>query len=153
MITIPQKFKKLPAGDYICKIIKVETTANRYYEPCLLLYLDIVSGEYENYFGTIYQNRKLRGNDRYPCIYSQNMSNYSIKFFKQLLNTIIASNPEYTCTCQDGSDWDEQELQGLLVGVTFEERQFVNDRGRHQTNLIPVKFKDINSLNNEETNE
>jgi len=144
MINIPKRFKKMDAGDYVCKIIKVEIAPNKFQEPCLWLHLDIVEGKYAGYFSTIYQNRQMRGNNSYPCVYSQNMSNYSIKFFKQLLKLLIASNPDYVCTCEDGKEWNEKELEGLLIGVTFEEHRFTNGRGRQQINLIPARFKDVN---------
>ena len=149
MINIPKRFKKMEAGDYVCKIIKAEIAPNKYQEPCLWLYLDIAEGQYTGYFDIIYQNRQNRNNNSYPCVYSQNMSNYSIKFFKQLLRTIINSNPDYVCTCQDGQEWNEQELVGLLVGVTFEEHQFTNSRGRQQINLLPMRFKDVDIVRQE----
>ena len=150
MISIPKRFRKMEAGDYICRIIKAEIAPNKYQEPCLWLSLDIAFGKYEGYFATIYQNRLNRGVDVYPCIYSQNMSNYSIRFFKQLLKSIINSNPNYVCTCEDGKEWNEQELVGLLVGVTFEEHKFTNARGRQQINLIPMRFKEISLIQEEE---
>lgn len=149
MINIPKRFKKMDAGDYVCKIIKTEIAPNKYQEPCLWLHLDIVEGKYTGYFDIIYRNRLTRGIDSYPCVYSQNMSNYSIKFFKQLLKVIIASNPDYVCTCEDGKEWNEKELEGLLVGVTFEEHKFTNSRGRQQINLLPMRFKDVNIVREE----
>lgn len=153
MITVPKHFKKLVAGDYICKIKNVKIAPNRNSEPCLWLSLDIEEGPYKGYFESIYQNRKNRKNDSYPCIYCQSMSSYSIRFFQSLLHTIIASNSGYQSTCESGKDWDEQELVGLLVGVTFTERKFVNARGREQINLIPMKFKDIHLIQNKQINE
>lgn len=146
MINIPQRFKKMDAGDYICKIIKTVIAPNKYGEPCLWIYLDVAEGKYKDYFNIIYKNRLNRNVDVYPCIYSQNMSNYSIRFFKQLLKIIIASNPDYKCTCEDGVEWDEQEIVGLLVGVTFEEHKFTNARGRTQVNLLPARFKDVHLI-------
>lgn len=152
MITVPKHFKKLVAGDYICKIKSVKIAPNRNSEPCLWLSLDIEEGPYKGYFESIYQNRKNRKNDNYPCIYCQSMSSYSIRFFQSLLHTIIASNSGYQSTCESGKDWDEQELVGLLVGVTFTERKFVNARGREQINLIPMKFKDIHLIQDKQIN-
>ena len=156
MITIPKRFKKLVAGDYICKIKAVKIAPNRNGESCLWLSLDIDEGPYKGYFETIYQNRKNRINNNYPCVYCQNMSNYSVRFFQSLLNTIIASNPTYQSTCKSGQEWNEQELVGLLCGVTFSEHKFVNARGKDQINLVPTKFKDIHLIqknNNIEKND
>ena len=149
MINIPKRFRKMPAGEYVCRIKRVEIAPNRFGDSCLWVYLDVDSGKFKNYFTNIYENRKNRGNNIYPCVYCQSMSNYSIRFFKMMLKSIIASNPDYVCTCEDGKDWNEQELENLIVGVVFEERQFTNKRGRIQVNLVPARFKDANLINNE----
>ena len=150
MISIPTKLKKMVAGDYVCKINQVKIAPNRLGDPCLWLYLDVDAGPYKGYFTNIYNNRKSHGNDLYPCIYCQNMNSYSIRFFKALLRTIMISNPQYECTCLDGQEWNEQELVGLVVGVTFKERQFVNKQGYKQTNFIPYRFKEVSLVQIEE---
>ena len=63
----------MPAGGYVCRIVKV-AAVNRYDEQCLLIYLDVSEGEFQNYFGRIYARRLGHGDDNYPCVYNQSMS-------------------------------------------------------------------------------
>ena len=134
---------KMPAGGYVCRIVKSEASINRYNEPCLLLYLDVAEGDFKNYFGGIYSRRLDRGDNKYPCVYNQRVSNKSKKYFDQLIAAIQASNKDYNCTRRDGEDWDERELEGLLVGVIMQEKEFINSRGKVRVVLTPYEFKSV----------
>ena len=148
MIRIPEEqvneFKKMPAGGYVCKIVKAASGLNRYEEPCLLLYLDVAEGEYQNYFGDIYAKRLVRGEDRYPCVYSQPV--YAARNLKRLIESVEASNEEYQTTCVEGSEWDERELEQLKVGVVFGEKEFRNSRGKQRVYLIPQEITSVETI-------
>lgn len=148
MIKIPTESerKKMPAGGYVCRILKVETATNRYDEPCLLLYLDVAEGDFKNYFGDIYARRLEHGEDRFPCVYNQSMSEFTTRKFNHLLNAIKASNAGYVSTCTQGTDWNEQELENLLVGVVFREKEYINSRGRKHVMLVPYVFKSVGEI-------
>lgn len=151
MLRIPmqqseQSKVKMPAGGYVCRIVKSEASVNRYNEPCLLLYLDVAEGDFKNYFGGIYSRRLERGDNKYPCVYNQRVGNKSKKYFDQLMEAIQASNADYICTRRDGEDWDEREVEGLLVGVVLQEKEFINSRGKVRVVLTPYEFKSVDEI-------
>lgn len=148
MLRIPDvsEEKKMPAGEYVCRIVKAEAGTNRYEEPCLLLYLDVAEGDFENYFGRIYKRRLQRGEDKYPCVHNQSVGRYGKKYFERLITAIEASNVGYFCSCKEGADWDERELEKLLVGVVFREKEFINARGKKRIHLVPSEFKSVNAI-------
>ena len=150
MIKIPTDIntdeKKMPAGGYVCRIVKVTTGFNRYDEPCLLLYLDVDEGEFKNYFGRIYERRLDYGNDVYPCVYKQNVGKYSAKHFSRLMSAITASNDGYVYTGKAGEDWDERELENLLVGVIFQEKEFVNARDKTRVIIVPYALTNVDEI-------
>lgn len=143
---VEQSKVKMPAGGYVCRIVKAEASINRYNEPCLLLYLDVAEGDFKNYFGGIYSKRLDRGDNKYPCVYNQRVGNKSKKYFDQLMEAIQASNADYICTRRDGEDWDERELEGLLVGVVLQEKEFINSRGKVRVVLTPYEFKSVDEI-------
>ena len=149
MLKIPvnsEQEKKMPSGGYVCRIVKATSGVNRYDEPCLLLYLDVAEGEFKNYFGEIYKRRLERGEETYPCVYQQRVGKYSKKYFAQLIETIEASNDDYVYSGRDGEDWDERELENLLVGVVFQEKEFFNARDKRRVILTPYALKTVGEI-------
>ena len=53
----------LPAGGYICKILKAEETTSRTGKPMLKVFFDICGGEFDGYFKDMYQNWKAASDD------------------------------------------------------------------------------------------
>ena len=129
----------------MCRIVKV-AAVNRYDEQCLLIYLDVSEGEFQNYFGWIYARRLGHGDDNYPCVYNQSMSPFTTKKFQRLMASITASNVDYASSCREGEDWDEHELENLLVGVVFREKEFINARGKKRVILIPHEIKSVDEI-------
>lgn len=148
MIKIPveSEHKKMPVGGYVCRIVKVSTSTNRYDEPCLLLYLDVVEGDYTNYFGAIYTRRLEHGENRYPCVYNLSMNAFTTKRFAQMMKAIAASNTGYVSTYEAGMDWDERELENLKVGVVFREKEYINARGRKHVILVPYEIRSVDEI-------
>ena len=148
MIKIPEKdaIERMPAGGYICRIVKATEGINRYNEPCLLLYLDVAEGDFKNYFGTIYERRLKRGVDRFPCVFNQVVNAFGERYFQRVIGAIERSNAGYFCSCRKGADWDERELEGLLVGVVLREREFRNSHGATRTYLVPAAIKSVEEI-------
>ena len=128
--------KRMPAGGYVCRIVKAFAGVNKYDEPCLALYLDVDEGEFKNYFGEIYKRRLERGRDRYPCVYSQRTDEFAARNFKRLIKLLERCNEDFSCDVDGGDIWDEREIENLKLGVVFREKEF--KRGESvRTILVP----------------
>lgn len=137
--------KKMPAGGYICRIVKAFESVNKYNEPCLTLYLDVDEGEYKNYFGEIYKRRLERGVDRYPCVYNQRTDKFAARHFKRLIRLLEYSNPKFEFGAVEGDDWDEREIERLRIGVVFREKEF--RRGDSvRSNLVPCMLRTLDQI-------
>ena len=139
--------KKMPAGGYVCRIVKAFESVNKYDEPCLTLYLDVDEGEFKNYFGEIYKRRLERGVDRYPCVYIQRIDEYAARHFKRLIHLLECCNEDFSCDVDGGDIWDEREIERLKLGVVFCEKKF--KRGRSvRSNLVPHALRTIEQIRN-----
>lgn len=128
--------EKLPAGGYICRIIKawVETTMSG--SEQIVLALEIAEGEYAGYYGRQFTSRKENyPNAKWPCIYRQftlNQEGQTNPFFKGLIKCIEESNYGY------GWNWQEATLQNKMVGMIFREEEYEANDGTIKISLRPA---------------
>ena len=128
--------EKLPAGGYICRIMKawVETTMSG--SEQIVLALEIAEGEYAGYYGRQFSSRKENyPNAKWPCIYRQftlNQEGKTNPFFKGLIKCIEDSNSGYAW------NWMEAGLQNKLVGMIFREEEYEANDGAIKTALRPA---------------
>lgn len=128
--------EKLPAGGYICRIIKawVETTMSG--SEQIVLALEIAEGEHAGFYGRQFSSRKENyPNAKWPCIYRQftlNQEGQTNPFFKGLIKCIEESNYGY------GWNWQEATLQNKLVGMIFREEEYEANDGAIKIALRPA---------------
>ena len=138
--------KKMPAGGYVCKIVKAFDSVNKYDDPCLTLYLDVDEGDFKNYFGEIYKRRLDRGRDKYPCVCNLQVNSFGARRLKLLMTVLELSNEDFRCDFDGGDFWDETEIEGLRLGVVFREKEFKTKRGAVYTNLVPQFLKTVEEI-------
>lgn len=128
--------EKLPAGGYVCRIMKawVETTQSG--TELFALALDISEGEYAGFFGKQFSSRKTNNpNAVWPCIYKTltlNREGQTNPFFKGMLKCIEDSNTGYAW------NWQEASLQNKTIGMIFREEEFVAPDGSIKTSVKPA---------------
>lgn len=124
------KFKPLPAGPYVAKIIAVKIDGQ---EPdqTLVLRMDVCEGEHIEYFRNRYKY-EMENNKKYEPKYKgdfrlriPNEDNKNAMYpetdskrFNDAIYRIEKSNPGYHW------DWNEQGLVGLIVGINMQEGTF-----------------------------
>ena len=146
----PVERKKMPAGGYVCKIVKALETVNRYDEPCLTIYLDVDEGDFKNYFGDIYKRRLDRGRDKYPCVCNLQVNSFGARRLKLLMTVLELSNDNFRCNFDGGDFWDEREIEGLRLGIVFREKEFKTKRGSLRTKLVPQLLKTVDEIHDGE---
>lgn len=128
--------ERLPAGGYICRILKawVETTLGG--SEQIALALEIVEGEYAGFAKRQYESRKANNpNAKWACIFKQftlGTDGQTNPYFKGMLKSIENSNSGYRW------DWQEAGLANKLIGMIFQEEEFEATDGTIKTTVRPA---------------
>lgn len=129
---LPGEFAKLPAGGYVCGVINAEITKSKAGNPMLVLYLDIVEGEFAGFFRDAFDRvRSSRPDIKWDNsgIYRQlifDKSGTVSRFFKGLLTCFEKSNNKFYFNPRT---FDEQILRGCLIGFVFAEEEYPKKDG------------------------
>ena len=137
-------FERLPAGGYVCKIIKADVTLSKAGKEMMRLAVDIAAGDHKDYFRKQFDSRHQQNTEaKWPCMYYQLTEGDSMGRFKGMLVNIEESNPGYKW------DWNETSLAGKQFGGVFREEQYLNNnnQARMSTKLWSVRpVEDIESV-------
>lgn len=116
-----EEFKRLPAGGYIIKILKVTDHPDKEYLECEY---DIADGEFKDYFA----------NSKYPGRFFKSYKEKALPFFKGFITAI-----EDTCGNFKFA-FDEKQLERKFVGVILGEEEYRNDNDEVKVRLTPTMF-------------
>lgn len=128
--------ERLPAGGYICRILKswIETTMNG--SEQIVLALEIAEGEYAGFAKRQYESRKANNpNAKWACNFKQftlGTDGQTNPFFKGMLKSIEESNTGYKW------NWQEAGLANKLIGMIFREEEFESNDGTIKTTVRPA---------------
>ena len=138
--------ERLPAGGYICKILKAwcENTPNG--SGQLVLALEIVEGNYAGFIKRQYDGRKSSNpNAAWPCIFKQftlGTDGQTNPFFKGLLKSVEESNAGYRW------NWQEATLANRMIGMIFREEEFEASDGSIKTTVRPAFPRSVERIRN-----
>lgn len=148
---IPGEFLKLPAGGYVCSIFNAEVTLSKAGNPMLVLYLDIIEGEFARHFRNAFDRvRGSRPEIKWDNsgVYRQLIFDKSGKvpsFFKGLLTCIENSNSAFHFNPRT---FDAQILRGCLVGFVFAEEEYKKTDGSVGTRTFAKFPKLVDDIRN-----
>ena len=138
--------ERIPAGGYICRIMKawVETTMSG--SEQIALALEIAEGDYVGYFGKQYSSKKdTYPNAKWPCVFRQfalGTDGKTNPYFKGLMKSIEDSNSGYKW------DWHEAGLQNKMIGMIFREEEFETSDGNIRTAIRPAFPRSVQRIRN-----
>ena len=150
---LPGEFAKLPAGGYVCHVVNSQITHSKAGNPMLVLYIDIVEGEFTRHFRDAFDRvRSARPDIKWDNsgIYRQLIFDKAGKvssFFKGLLTCFEKSNGNFHFNPRN---FDEQILRGCLIGFVFAEEEYTKKDGSIGTRSFakfPKVVDDIRSGN------
>lgn len=143
-------YKVLPAGGYICRIMKAEETVSRTGKPMLKVAFDICDGEYTGYFMDQFQNRKAAADEpgevKWP---------FSGTKWVMFLDSEGNTNRDFKAFCtaleESGTEvWvkdtlDASRLKDAQIGIVFRrEEQEYNNLTSWRT--VPFRFRSVKSI-------
>ena len=142
--------KILPAGGYICKILKAEETESRTGKPMLKVAFDIDEGEYKGYFADLFKGWKESSEDPATVKWPFTGTKW-IMFY----NNEGATNRDFKsfCTALEDSGtkvwindtFDVNGLRGATLGMIFrrEEHEYQNTRSWR---TVPIGFRSVRTI-------
>lgn len=142
--------KILPAGGYICKILKAEETESKTGKPMLKVAFDISEGEFKGYFADLFKGWKDSSDDpatvKWPFtgtkwVLLYNNEGKTNRDFKSFCTALEDSGTE---VWRNGA-LDANGLKGALIGIIFrrEESEYMNER-RWRT--VPWGFRSVKTI-------
>lgn len=148
-------YKALPAGGYICRILdaraeRAKSTGN----PMVVVALDIIEGEYTNYFQNKFLDRKANADDptkvKYPNdgiarIVTMDSEGHTKKSFKGFCTAVENSN-DIQLPREDVAFL--AELKGKEVGVLFGREEYMGTDGKARWSTKPSFFRDVETIIN-----
>lgn len=121
-------FERLPAGGYVCSILKVEDHATEE-KPYLRIVYDIREGEYANYYSDEWGKDNEWAHDS-----RHYYSDRAMGMFKGFLKAIDESNgTDFELQAETG--FDEQRLVGKAIGYIIGEEEYEANDGSIKTRL------------------
>ena len=140
----------LPAGGYICKILKAEETESRAGRPMIKVAFDITEGEFAGYFRERFDSWKAGAEDPAEVRWPFNGTKWIL-----LYDNEGATNRDFKSFCtaleESGTEvWkrdmlDAAGLTGAKIGIIFrrEESEYMNER-RWRT--MPFGFRSVKTI-------
>ena len=142
--------KILPAGGYVCKILKAEETESKTGKPMLKIAIDITDGEYAGYFKDMFQNWKASSDDpksvKWPFTGTKWILFYdnegkTNRDFKSFCTALEDSG----ISVWRGDMFDVGALKDANVGIIFrrEEHEYNNARSWR---TVPYRFRSVRAI-------
>ncbi len=121
--------QSLPKGKYICSIVQATTETTRNGNTQLVLFFDIVEGEYKGFYNRAFESDKARNgvNAKWRGMFRQNMEGKGIPWLKGIIKSIEKSN---NFTFPWDLDGNEKALVGKRFGGVFHRRQYETQNGK-----------------------
>lgn len=140
----------LPAGGYICRILKAEETESRAGKPMIKVAFDIIEGEFSGYFRDRFDTWKAAAEDPTDVKWPFNGTKWIL-----LYNNEGETNRDFKSFCtaleESGTEvWkkdmlDAAGLKDAKIGIIFrrEESEYMNER-RWRT--MPFGFRSVKTI-------
>ena len=143
-------FTPLPAGGYVCRIMSVEeTTAKTSGAPMIKISLDIVEGEYKDYYATMYRN-DTRNDKKWNAgavvnqlVYDTNGNNSTNRGFKTFCTSVEESNPGFNI------QWGDKFaacFKNKLIGVLFRREEYMGTDGKTHWSTKANSFRSAQTI-------
>lgn len=117
---ITGEYRRLPAGGYVCRIVKVEDVPDQ--EQLKVCY-DILEGEYKKYWQDDYERG---GKEWWRGTFNQSYAADKLGRFKGFMKAIDESNgTDFSSQIEKG--FDEQKLVRQKIGLVIGYRQYVRN--------------------------
>lgn len=141
------EWEPLPAGGYVCKIMKVEETVSKNGADMIIISLDIAEGEYANYFANSYRSDtrpdKKWGCNMYQLIYDPVNKNNTNKGFKTFVTAVKNSNNNFEPA------WGNafcRSFKDKKVGCIFRREEYIGSDNSSKFYAKPYQLRSAETI-------
>lgn len=144
-------YKILPAGGYICRIIKAEETQSKSGRDMLKIAFDICDGEFTGYFMDTFNGRKAAAEDPSTVKWPFGGTKWVMIYDNE-----GGTNRDFKAFCtaleESGTEvWDKNDnfltsnLKNSEIGIVFrrEEQEYMNQTSWR---TVPFRFRSVKSI-------
>lgn len=148
-VQVAGEFKALPAGGYVCRIVQAKAAVNNEGLPMVEAAIDIIDGEYTQYFSKLFRDRMMRDpNAKYPYngvlrITAVDKDGRTKKLFKGFCTAVEDSNEMKLPRTDDAFI---KALNGKEIGVIFGREQYEGYDGNVRWSTKPRWFRDVKTI-------
>ena len=148
--------KPLPPGGYVCRVLKAKLTQTKDSKlPMVEAIIDIIDGEYEQYFSKKYeQNKEKHGKDaKFPNnaivrVVAVDAEGNTKKNFKSFVTAIEESNQMELPKDNDAAFINA--ITGKEIGILFGREEFIGGDGQSHFTTKPRWYRSVESIMNGE---
>ena len=128
-------FELLPAGGYICQILRVEDNEGKEY---LSIEFDIAEGPYTDHFVN-----QASGLQFWPGTFIKSYKQSAQRFFKSMLTAIEESNQNFRA---DEFTNNPLELENKRIGLVIGHEKYWNQKGEEKTRINVALTLSVQSI-------
>lgn len=141
--------RKLPVDGYVCKIMDVEEATTKNGKEYWKVSIDIVEGEYKDFYKNMYKNARATAQDLSKVtwkglyhIFPYTPEGYTNPYFKGFISCVERSNPGFHM------NWagDVSQFKGKIIGLIFREEEFVTNEGTTKISVKPYYCKTVEDI-------
>lgn len=134
---------KLPAGTYKCRIVGAQQQVSKKNNEMLVLALDIIEGEFKDYFMNKWKEKKDATTDgstpKYPCLMYNLWTPERAGQCKWMID-LLEKNNNFKW------DFNEASLAGKIIGVTFRDEEFLTQDGQLRMTAKPYRLVALDKI-------
>lgn len=144
------EYRTLPAGGYVCRIMKAEETKSKKGKDMLKVAFDICDGEYTGYFLESFNNRKAAAENPAEVKWS-----FSGTKWIMLLDNEGHTNRDFKAFCTaledsgvtvwDGDVFNVTALKNAEIGILFR-REESSYEGKTSWRTVPFRFRSVKAI-------
>lgn len=140
-------FNRLPAGNYVIKIMQVEELTSKTGKPMVCVSYDIAEGEQKDFYANAYkadtrEDKKWGG--RTWIVTEDNEGNCS-RGFKSFTECIEESNAGFTIPWGEGF---AKSLKNKLVGVQMRDEEYLTNKGDYRMSAKVAYWNTADDIRN-----
>lgn len=140
-------FSRLPAGNYVLKIMEVKDAQTKTGKPMTVISYDVAEGEHKDFYTTAYKadsrDPKKWGGVAY--IVNEDKDGNCSRNFKGFTEALENSNPGYLIPWGDNAG---PSMKGKLIGAQMRDEEYLTNKGEYRMSAKVAYWASVEDIRN-----